>query len=113
MPQCFWKVLAAAGKPGWRTSHPIPLHCSGTITSANIAVSPGGTLTVALQTLEQPNTLQMIAVMGNPTVSNDQASSQAVRCSPMGKIDLSCGDVLLEALFEPQSAGKSANLSSC
>ena len=105
--QFFWNVLAAAGMPTWHVSAPIPLHCPGTITHANIAVSPNATLTAAIQTLEQPNRLHIISLKGNPTELGHTTGQQSVKCQQVGMIETPAGDALLECMFAPQSAGTS------
>ena len=103
--QFFWKLLAAAGKPGWQSSAPISLNCPGTVTDASVAVCPNGTVMVAQQTLERPNRLQVISVKGDPTLPTDAFGAEAVECHPVGEVGLPDGAVLLEAMFEPQSGG--------
>lgn len=104
--QIFWKLLSASDKPAWQTSSPIPLIPSGNISAAEVAVSSNATLTVALQSGEQPNRVQIITMKGNPiALSIGGEGSLPVQCQPVGSLDIPKGETLVHFLFEPQSAG--------
>lgn len=103
--QVFWKVLSASGKFKWQTSQPIPVTASGTITAAQIAVSPNATCTIALQTLEQPDSLQIFAMEGNPTLPITAERALGAHCQPIGKVEAAEGQSVVQFLFQPQSAG--------
>ena len=103
--QVIWKLLSASGKPNWQTSQPIPVTASGTVTAAQIAVSPNATCTIALQTLEQPNSVKIFAMRGNPTLPSTGEEAVSAHCQPIGKVDAAEGQSIIQFLFQPQSAG--------
>ena len=94
--------------PAWKTSQAIPLVNSGSVSTAQVAVSSNATLTVALQSVARPNRVQLIGVIGNPiapVVLNGEEGVLPVQQQPVGSVDVSEGETVVHFLFEPQSAG--------